>query len=284
MACAREGGVLVRAGHTEGSVDLARLAGLKEAAVICEVVNPDGTMARLPDLRAFCKQHGLKLCTIEDLIKHRRQRERLIRREVAVKLPTRFGVFDLFAYTSVVDPAPHLALTMGGVGIEEAGAVPVQADPVLVRIHSECLTGDIFASEMCDCGSQLQQAMWQVAEAGKGVVLYMRQEGRGIGLLSKLRAYKLQKEEGLDTVEANQRLGFGPDLRHYGIGAQILLDLGVRQIRLLTNNPKKVVGLDGYGLRIVDRIPIQIPPNENNKRYLLTKKEKMGHLLDEVVE
>ena len=277
---AREGGVLVRAGHTEGSVDLARLAGLKEAAVICEIVNPDGTMARLPDLLAFCKQHGLKMCTIEDLIKHRRQREKLIRRETSVRLPTKFGDFDLIAYTSVVDPEPHLALCMGGVGVEVGGTVPVQEEPVLVRIHSQCLTGDIFESGLCDCGSQLHQAMRQVAEAGKGVVLYMRQEGRGIGLLSKLQAYKLQQEEGLDTVEANQRLGFAPDLRHYGIGAQILLDLGVRRMRLLTNNPKKVVGVDGYGLHIVERVPIQIPPSHNNRRYLRTKKEKLGHLLD----
>jgi 3,4-dihydroxy 2-butanone 4-phosphate synthase/GTP cyclohydrolase II len=282
---ARDGGVLVRAGHTEGSVDLARLAGLREAAVICEVMTSEGRMARLPELREFGRQHGLKLCTIEDLINYRRQRERLIRREITLKLPTHFGEFDLFAYTSVVDPAPHLALTMGGVGVEGPGGVPVQNDAVLVRIHSECLTGDIFASKMCDCGAQLQKAMQIVADAGKGVVLYMRQEGRGIGLLSKLQAYKLQKEEGLDTVEANQRLGFAPDLRHYGIGAQILLDLGVRDIRLLTNNPKKVVGLDkGFGLRIKERLPIQIEPNENNKRYLLTKKEKMGHLLDEVGE
>jgi 3,4-dihydroxy 2-butanone 4-phosphate synthase/GTP cyclohydrolase II len=201
---------------------------------------------------------------------------------LTVQLPTRHGVFDLIAYTSVVDVEPHLALCIGGVGLEEGGCVPVQEEPVLVRIHSQCLTGDVFESEMCDCGSQLQQAMRQVAEAGKGVVLYMRQEGRGIGLLPKLQAYKLQQDEGLDTVEANQRLGFGPDLRHYGIGAQILLDLGVRQIRLLTNNPKKVVGVDGYGLRIVERVPIQIPPNENNRRYLQTKKEKLGHLLDEV--
>jgi 3,4-dihydroxy 2-butanone 4-phosphate synthase/GTP cyclohydrolase II len=277
---ARAGGVLVRAGHTEGSVDLARLAGLKEAAVICEVMTPEGRMARLPDLRAFCAEHGLKLCTIEDLIKYRRQRERLIRRELSLKLPTRLGEFDLMAYTAVVDPEPHLALTLGGVGREEGGCVPVQEDPVLVRIHSQCLTGDIFESLLCDCGSQLHQAMHQVAEAGKGVVLYMRQEGRGIGLLSKLQAYKLQQEEGLDTVEANQRLGFGADLRHYGIGAQILLDLGVRQIRLLTNNPKKVVGVDGYGLRIVERVPIQIPPNQSNRRYLQTKKDKLGHLLD----
>ncbi len=277
---AREGGVLVRAGHTEGSVDLARLAGLKEAAVICEVVNPDGRMARLPDLREFCARHQLKMCTIEDLIKYRRQRERLIRRELAVKLPTRLGEFDLIAYTSVVDPEPHLALCLGGVGLEVGGTIPVQQEPVLVRIHSQCLTGDIFESLLCDCGSQLHQAMRQVQAAGKGVVLYMRQEGRGIGLLAKLQAYKLQREEGLDTVEANQRLGFGADLRHYGIGAQILLDLGVRQMRLLTNNPKKVVGVDGYGLRIVERVPIQIPPNEINRKYLLTKKEKMGHLLD----
>jgi 3,4-dihydroxy 2-butanone 4-phosphate synthase/GTP cyclohydrolase II len=278
---AREGGVLVRAGHTEGSVDLARLAGLKPVAVICEVVNPDGSMARLPDLRAFSTRHGLKMCTIEDIIKHRRQRERLIRRELALSLPTRFGTFDLIAYTSVVDPEPHLALCLGGVGIEQGGQVPIQTEPVLVRIHSQCLTGDIFASKLCDCGSQLHHAMRQVAAAGKGVILYMRQEGRGIGLLPKLWAYKLQMEEGLDTVEANQRLGFGPDLRHYGIGAQILHDLGVRDIRLLTNNPKKVVGLDGYGLRIVERVPIQIPPNENNQRYLRTKREKLGHLLDE---
>jgi 3,4-dihydroxy 2-butanone 4-phosphate synthase/GTP cyclohydrolase II len=279
---ARKGGVLVRAGHTEGSVDLARLAGLKEAAVICEIMTPEGNMARLPDLLAFSRQHNLKICTIEDLIKYRRQRERLIHRELSLKLPTRCGEFDLIAYTSVVDQEPHLALCMGGVGVEAGGVVPVQDEPVLVRIHSQCLTGDIFESMLCDCGSQLHQAMRQVAEAGKGVILYMRQEGRGIGLLSKLQAYKLQQEEGLDTVEANQRLGFGADLRHYGIGAQILLDLGIRQIRLLTNNPKKVVGVDGYGLRIVERVPIQIAPNHNNLRYLQTKKDKLGHLLDEM--
>jgi 3,4-dihydroxy 2-butanone 4-phosphate synthase/GTP cyclohydrolase II len=279
---AREGGVLVRAGHTEGSVDLVRLAGLKQAAVICEIVHPDGHMARLPDLRAFCQTHNLKMCTIEDLIKYRRQRERLVHRECVLKLPTAHGEFDLVAYTSVVDPEPHLALCKGGVGVEHEGCVPVQPDPVLVRIHSQCLTGDIFDSLMCDCGCQLHQAMEQVEQAGKGVILYMRQEGRGIGLLSKLKAYQLQQQEGLDTVEANQRLGFGADLRHYGIGAQILVDLGVREIRLLTNNPKKVVGLDGYGLRIVERVPIQIPPNQMNHRYLMTKKEKLGHLLDEL--
>lgn len=282
---AREGGVLVRAGHTEGSIDLARLAGLKSAAVICEICNTDGSMSRLTDLVRFCNEHKLKMCTIEDLIKYRRQRERLIHRELSVKLPTRFGTFDLFAYTSVVDPEPHLALCLGGIGVETAGQVEVQEEPVLVRIHSQCLTGDILASQLCDCGAQLHQAMEQVQRAGKGVILYMRQEGRGIGLLAKLQAYKLQQgEEGLDTVEANQRLGFGADLRHYGIGAQILLDLGVRQIRLLTNNPKKVVGLEGYGLRIVERVPIQIPPNQNNQRYLQTKKDKLGHLLDPAAE
>lgn len=279
---ARHGGVLVRAGHTEGSVDLARLAGLKDAAVIIEIMNAQGGMARLPELRAFCQQHNLKMCTIEDLIEFRRRSERLIRRELAVKLPTAHGEFDLFAYSSLVDPEPHLALCLGGVGVEAGGVVPVQGDPVLVRIHSQCLTGDIFDSMLCDCGSQLHQAMEQVKEAGKGVVLYMRQEGRGIGLISKLKAYRLQQEEGLDTVEANQRLGYGADLRHYGIGAQILFDLGVRQIRLLTNNPKKVVGLDGHGLRIIERVPIQVAANVNNQRYLKTKRDKLGHMLDEI--
>jgi 3,4-dihydroxy 2-butanone 4-phosphate synthase/GTP cyclohydrolase II len=278
---AKAGGVLVRAGHTEGSVDLARLAGLKQAAVICEVVHPDGTMARLPYLREFCQQHNIRMCTIEDLIKYRRLRERLIHRELVVKLPTRFGEFDLIPYTSVVDPEPHLALCMGGVGVEVNGIIPVQAEPIIVRIHSQCLTGDILGSMLCDCGPQLHQAMAQVAQAGKGVVLYMRQEGRGIGLLPKLKAYKLQQEEQLDTVEANQRLGFPPDLRQYGIGAQILFDLGVRDIRLLTNNPRKVVGLDGYGLRIIESLPIQIEPNQHNARYLKTKKDKLGHLLDD---
>jgi 3,4-dihydroxy 2-butanone 4-phosphate synthase/GTP cyclohydrolase II len=274
---AQPGGVLVRAGHTEASTDLARLAGFQEAAVICEVLNADGSMARVPDLKAFCAQHHLKMCTIEDLIKYRRQREKLVRRELHMKLPTRLGTFDVFAYTSLVDPEPHLALTMGGIGVEVAGQVPEQEDPVLVRIHSQCLTGDILGSLLCDCGPQLHHAMAQIAAAGKGVLLYMRQEGRGIGLLQKLRAYKLQQEEGLDTVEANARLGFGADLRHYGIGAQVLFDLGVRQLRLLTNNPRKVVGVDGYGLRIVERVPIQVPANESNRRYLDTKRDKLGH-------
>jgi 3,4-dihydroxy 2-butanone 4-phosphate synthase/GTP cyclohydrolase II len=277
---AREGGVLVRAGHTEGSVDLARLAGLKEGAVIIEIMNAEGNMARLPELREFTRQHHLKMFTIEDLIKYRRQRERLIRREETVQLPTKYGDFNLIAYTSLVDAEPHLALTKGNIGIEVGGVVPVQTTPVLVRVHSSCLTGDIFESLLCDCGSQLHQAMAQVEQLGKGVVLYMRQEGRGIGLLSKLKAYRLQKDESLDTVEANRRLGFGPDLRHYGIGAQILFDLGVREIRLLTNNPTKVVGLEGYGLQIVERVPIQVPSNPHNQGYLKTKRDKLGHLLD----
>ena len=255
---------------------------MKEAAVICEILKPDGHMARLDDLRSFCQQHGLKMCTIEDIIKYRRRYERLIRRELTVNLPTKHGDFDLIAYTAVVDSEPHLALCKGGIGIEVGGCVPVQPEPVLVRIHSQCLTGDIFDSLLCDCGLQLHHAMEQVERAGKGVVLYMRQEGRGIGLLAKLQAYRLQQEEKLDTVEANERLGFGADLRQYGIGAQILVDLGVRQIRLLTNNPKKIVGLDGYDLHIVERVPIQMPANQNNRRYLQTKKDKLGHLLDDV--
>jgi 3,4-dihydroxy 2-butanone 4-phosphate synthase/GTP cyclohydrolase II len=277
---AQEGGVLVRAGHTEGSIDLVRLAGLKQAAVICEITNPDGSMARLPELQTYCRQHGLTMCSIEDLIKYRRRRERLIRRELTIKLPTRFGEFNLISYTSAVDLEPHLALCAGDVGLEVNGQVAEQTEPILVRIHSQCLTGDILASLLCDCGPQLHHAMLQVAGAGKGVILYMRQEGRGIGLLAKLQAYRLQQEENLDTVEANERLGFGSDLRHYGIGAQILFDLGVRQIRLLTNNPRKIVGLEGYGLHIVERVPIQIPPSAENLNYLRTKKIKLGHILD----
>ena len=233
-------------------------------------------MARLPDLKTYCAKHKLKLCSIADLIEYRRRAEKLVKREIALKLPTDYGEFDLIAYTSMVDIEPHLALTMGGIGLEGT----VQEAPVLVRMHSECLTGDALHSGKCDCGPQLKHAMEQVALAGRGAIVYMRQEGRGIGLLNKLRAYKLQQEEGLDTVEANQRLGFAPDLRHFGIGAQILHDLGIRQIRLLTNNPRKVIGIDGYGLKIVERVPIQILPGDHNRGYLLTKKAKLGHLLD----
>jgi 3,4-dihydroxy 2-butanone 4-phosphate synthase/GTP cyclohydrolase II len=239
-------------------------------------------MARLPDLAAFARQHDLKMCTIEQIIKFRRTRERLVKRELSLKLPTAYGEFDLFAYSSVVDPEVHLALSLGGVGVMSGGQVPLQERPVLVRIHSQCLTGDVFHSLRCDCGAQLHRAMEQIHQAGQGVILYMRQEGRGIGLLSKLRAYQLQESEGLDTVEANERLGFAPDLRHYGIGAQILCDMGVRDIRLLTNNPKKVVGLDGYGLRIIERVPIQIAANRSNRQYLRAKRDKLGHYLDEM--
>ena len=272
------GGVLVRTGHTEGSVDMARLAGLKSGAVICEILREDGEMSRLPDLREFCARWNLKMCTIEELIKFRRSREILIKRELQVKLPTRFGEFDLIAYSSTVDAEPHIALTFGGIGRGSEEDQPEDTEPALVRVHSECLTGDVFGSILCDCGSQLDHAMAQIARAGRGVLLYMRQEGRGIGLLNKLRAYKLQQEENLDTVEANLRLGFPADLRHYGIGAQILYDLGVREIRLLTNNPKKLVGLDGYGLRIVERVPIEVPPSAENRKYIETKWAKLGHL------
>jgi 3,4-dihydroxy 2-butanone 4-phosphate synthase/GTP cyclohydrolase II len=285
---ARAGGVLVRAGHTEGVVDLCRLAGFREVGILCEILNEDGTMARLPDLRNFCDKHSLKMCSIADLIEYRRRREKLVKREITLKLPTDFGVFDLFAYSSMVDTEPHLALTLGGIGVPVAergvpapGVVPVQEEPILVRMHSECLTGDVLHSAKCDCGPQLAYAMKQVAEAGRGVIVYMRQEGRGIGLLNKLKAYKLQQDEGLDTVEANKRLGFAPDLRHFGIGAQILHDLGVRDIKLLTNNPRKVIGLEGYGLRIVERVPIQMPPGVHNRDYLNAKRDKLGHLLDE---
>jgi 3,4-dihydroxy 2-butanone 4-phosphate synthase/GTP cyclohydrolase II len=261
------GGVLQRAGHTEAAVDLAKLAECRPIGVICEIMNDDGTMARLPQLKRFAKKHALKICSIEALIKHRREREKLIEKVEVVNMPTEFGDFKLHLYRSSLDDQHHLALVMGEVE---------SVKNVMVRVHSECLTGDVFASLRCDCGSQLKHAMQQVAAAGAGVIVYMRQEGRGIGLAPKMHAYKLQ-EKGLDTVEANQQLGYAMDLREYGLGAQILVDLGVKHIRLLTNNPKKVVGLEGYGLDIVEQLPIRVPPNKHNKKYLATKRDKMGH-------
>jgi 3,4-dihydroxy 2-butanone 4-phosphate synthase/GTP cyclohydrolase II len=267
---AREGGVLQRAGHTEAAVDLARLAGLDPTGVICEILNEDGSMARLPDLLKFRRRHKLKMCSIRDLIAYRRRREKLIVREQCVSLPTDYGDFDLYLYRSLTDGSHHLALVRGKIDAKK---------PLLVRVHSECLTGDVFASRRCDCGSQLHRALRQIADHGSGVLVYMRQEGRGIGLPAKIHAYKLQEEEGLDTVEANRRLGFPMDLREYGLGAQILSDLGVRKIRLMTNNPRKVVGLSGHGLEITGRVPIKSEPHADNARYLRTKKRKMGHLL-----
>jgi 3,4-dihydroxy 2-butanone 4-phosphate synthase/GTP cyclohydrolase II len=266
---ARPGGVLQRAGHTEAAVDLTQLAGCRPIGVLCEILNDDGTMARLPQLRKFAKKHKLKICTIEDLIEFRRTREKLVEKVEVVKLPTAYGDFDLHLYRSKLDGQHHLALVRGNVTSHKS---------VLVRVHSECLTGDVFGSRRCDCGPQLHQAMRQVAESGAGVIVYMRQEGRGIGLAPKIKAYKLQ-EQGYDTVEANVKLGYGMDLREYGLGAQILVDLGVKTIRLLTNNPKKVVGLEGYGLKIVEQVPIRVKPNPHNEKYLKTKREKLGHLL-----
>ena len=266
---ARPGGVLQRTGHTEAAVDLARLAGLTPAGVICEITRDDGHMARLDDLMVFKKKHGLKLCTIADIIAYRRKTERLIELVETVDLPTDYGDFKLHLYRSVLDGQSHLALTIGDVRGKEN---------VLTRVHSECLTGDVFGSRRCDCGDQLHRAMKMIADEGTGVIVYMRQEGRGIGLANKIRAYKLQ-EQGLDTVEANIRLGFPPDLREYGLGAQILLDLGVKGVRLITNNPKKLIGIDGYGLKIGKRVPCEIPPQPFDRKYLETKKTKMGHLL-----
>ena len=266
---AKDGGVLRRAGHTEAAVDLARMAGLQPAGVLCEILHDDGTMARLPELMEFKKKHGLRICTIKSLIAHRRVKEKLIEREQVVKLPTDYGDFDLHLYHSKLDGAHHLALVKGTISGDKA---------VLVRVHSECLTGDVFGSRRCDCGNQLHAALRQISEEGTGVLVYMRQEGRGIGLAAKIHAYRLQ-EEGLDTVEANVKLGFGSDLRDYGLGAQILFDLGVRKFRFLTNNPKKVVGLEGYGIQMVEQVPIRSEANPHNAKYLETKRVKMGHLL-----
>lgn len=270
---ARPGGVLQRAGQTEGSVDLAKLARLYPAGVICEIMNEDGTMARVPQLSAFAKKHNLKVVTIKDLIKYRMRTELFVKRIATVKLPTRYGDdFTAIAYANDIDSNVHIALVKGELDPEQ---------PTLVRVHSECLTGDVFGSQRCDCGDQLHRAMQMIKKERKGIILYMKQEGRGIGLINKLKAYELQ-DKGLDTVEANIKLGFKPDLRDYGIGAQILVDLGVRKMRLITNNPKKIVGLEGYGLKVVERVSIEMSPNDRNIVYLKTKKKKLGHILDNV--
>jgi len=269
---AREGGVLVRTGQTEGSVDLCRMAGLNHGAVICEIMKDDGTMARRPDLEEFAKEFNLKICTIADIIAYRMRNEILVREVVRAKMPTQCGDFELVGFENDIDHKDHIALVKGKIDPNE---------PTLVRVHSECLTGDVFASRRCDCGDQLTRAMQMIEEEGKGVIVYMRQEGRGIGLINKLKAYHLQ-EKGMDTVEANVQLGFAPDLRDYGIGAQILVYLGVRKMRLMTNNPKKMIGLEGYQLEIVERVPIEIEPSDVNMHYLKAKKEKMGHILEVV--
>lgn len=270
---ARPGGVLQRAGQTEGSVDLARLSGLYPAGVICEIMNDDGTMARVPELIEFARKQNLKVVTIKDLIKYRMRTELFVKRFVSVKMPTEYGgEFNAIAYTNEIDSNVYIALVKGEIRPE---------DEVLVRVHSQCLTGEVFGSKRCDCGEQLHRAMEMIDREGKGVILYVRQEGRGIGLINKLKAYELQ-DKGLDTVEANIKLGFKPDLRDYGIGAQILVDLGVRKMKLMTNNPKKIVGLEGYGLKVVERVPIEVKPHEKNIIYLKTKKKKLGHMLDNV--
>ena len=279
---AQPGGVLVRAGQTEGGVDLARLAGLRSSAVICEIMNEDGTMSRVPQLKEFCATHGLKMGSVADLIRYRRQTEQHVARAVTIKFPNKYGEWDLHVYLDDYDnDRPHLALCLGGIGARESSGEhpPIQEKPVLVRVHSECLTGDVLGSLRCDCGAQLDRAMAKIAEEGAGILLYMRQEGRGIGLKEKLRAYALQ-DRGLDTVEANEVLGFGADMRDYGVGAQILVHLGVRQIRLMTNNPRKIVGLrEGFGLEIVERVPLEVGRAPENARYLDTKRDKLGHLL-----
>jgi 3,4-dihydroxy 2-butanone 4-phosphate synthase/GTP cyclohydrolase II len=279
----RDGGALVRAGQTEGSIDLCRLAGLRPVSVICEIMNDDGTMARRDDLLAFCREHNLKMCSVADIIRYRLRSEKLIRREVEIPLPLPAGEFKLVAYTSMVDPEPHLALCLGGVGeLDADGKAKLHEEPVLVRVHSECLTGDVLGSLRCDCGPQLHTALERIAEAGKGALIYVRQEGRGIGLVNKLRAYKLQIEQGMDTVEANVHLGFEADRRDYGIGNQILRDLGLTQLRIMTNNPRKIYGLEGFGLRIAERVSIEIPAHCHNRHYLQTKRDKLGHMFEDL--
>ncbi len=268
---AKPGGVLQRAGQTEGSVDLARMAGLTPAGVICEIMNDDGTMSRMPQLEVFAEEHDIPIVTIKDMIAYRMVKESLVRRIAAAPIPTEYGTFIATVYGNDIDNKEHVALVMGDVTTDE---------PVLVRVHSECLTGDVFHSQRCDCGDQLHAALATIGQEGRGVLLYLRQEGRGIGLSNKIKAYALQ-DGGLDTVEANQELGFKPDLRDYGLGAQMLADLGLTKLRLMTNNPRKIVGLSGYGLEVVDRVPLDIPAGEHNERYLKTKAEKMGHLLGE---